>query len=210
MDRRRFLTLGGLALASAPLSSLVRAQTYGSPMEPAAPLCAATLGDAQGPFYLSGAPHQAVLGPESERSVRRIHLRGQLVGMDCSSPYSGCAVDIWHADTEGAYHMEGDAAYLYRGVVRTDAEGRFEIDTIRPGNYSIGGDYMRPAHYHIKVHSTDGADLLTTQFYFDDDAYLGAADGCQPRTCNSYDESRYLHLTTGEAAMEVADLRIVI
>lgn len=43
MERRRFLTLGGLAHASAPLASLVRAQTYGSPIDPtAAKLDAAT------------------------------------------------------------------------------------------------------------------------------------------------------------------------
>ncbi len=36
MERRRFLTLGGLAHASAPFASLVRAQTYGSPIDPTA------------------------------------------------------------------------------------------------------------------------------------------------------------------------------
>lgn len=210
MHRRRFLSRAllassGVVLGSCTASRTLRAQPAGSAGDLT---CALTTGDAQGPFFMTGAQTRAALGPEG--SSPTIHLRGLLVGQDCQAKASGYRVDMWHADSAGAYQMEGSEAYLYRGLLETDADGRFEIATIRPGNYSIGRDYMRPAHYHFKVYAPDGSEAVTTQFYFDDDAYLGADDGCQPRTCNSYDEARYLHLATGDGGMQTADLRIVV
>ena len=181
----------------------------GDPTDTTNPICSLTTRDAQGPFFLPDAPNSAVLGQDGGDSAR-LHLMGQLVGSDCAPLGIGYRVDVWHADSGGNYHMEGETAYLYRGLLGTDDDGRFEIETIRPGNYSLGTDYMRPAHYHFKVYRPDGAELLTTQFYFDDDPYLAGADGCQPNTCDSYDAARYLHLVTGEGGMAQADLRIIV
>ncbi len=210
MKRRTFVkSLGLAALSITPIARFAGCQTVGDPTDSTAPVCALTTGDAQGPFFLPNAPNTAVLGAGLE-DVSRLHLRGQILGSDCGSLGSGYRVDVWHADAGGNYHMEGDSAYLYRGLLSTDDDGRFEIETIRPGNYSIGADYMRPAHYHFKVYQPNGSELVTTQFYFDDDPYLAAEDGCQPNTCNSYDSARYLHLVTGSGGMAQADLRIIV
>lgn len=209
MKRRRFLQLGGLAVASIPFGCGAQSgsETYGG-SDLSGPLCTPTTGDAQGPFFLSGAPSRASLGPDGV--TRTIHLTGQLVGEDCAQLAEGYRVDFWHADTGGNYHMDGDEAYTYRALLASDASGRFELETIRPGNYSIGRDYMRPAHYHLKVYRPDGSDVLTTQIYFDDDAYLAAGDGCQPPTCNSHDTARYLHLTAGDGGLQTAQFQLVI
>ncbi|MFT6395515.1 MAG: protocatechuate 3,4-dioxygenase beta subunit [Bradymonadia bacterium] len=210
MHRRRFLTRtvavsSGVLLGSTVATRSLMAQSDDMLGELA---CSLTTRDAQGPFFLSGAPTRAALGPEGSNPT--IHLRGLIVGQDCQAKASGYRIDVWHADAAGAYQMEGSDAYLYRGLLETDADGRFEIMTVRPGNYSIGRDYMRPAHYHFKVYAPDGTEAVTTQFYFDDDAYLGESDGCQPRSCDSYDEERYMHLVTGDGSMQTADLRIVV
>ena len=81
-------------------------------------------------------------------------------------PIEGAVLDIWQADDDGAYDNVG---FTLRGKVRTDAEGRYEVDTIVPGNYLNGAQY-RPAHIHVKV-SAEGHALLTTQLYFPDDPY---------------------------------------
>ncbi len=210
MQRRRFLshalaTTSVLVVGScgAERPILAQADTGADPRT-----CSLTTGDAQGPFFLSGAQSRSVLGPDG--TTPTIHMRGVILGADCQPMSAGHSVDVWHADAEGAYQMEGTEAYLYRGLLQTDADGRFEIATIRPGNYSVGRNYMRPAHYHFKVYAPDGSELVTTQFYFDDDAYLGEGDGCQPNSCNSYDEARYLHLTTGDGGMQTTDFQIIV
>ena len=69
----------------------------------------------------------------------------------------GVTLDFWHADADGSYDNSG---YRYRGVVTTDAEGRYRLETNLPPPYS-----GRPRHIHVKVRRPGGP-VLTTQLYF--------------------------------------------
>jgi protocatechuate 3,4-dioxygenase beta subunit len=58
-------------------------------------------------------------------------------------------------------------------MLRTDAQGRYRVLTIKPGAYPIGGGQVRTPHIHFEVAGHD--DRLTTQMYFPGEA-MNAAD----------------------------------
>jgi protocatechuate 3,4-dioxygenase beta subunit len=86
-------------------------------------------------------------------------------GLNAAKPLAGAAVEIWHADSDGSYHPNGNgpaANYkpeeiALRGFVLTDAEGRYRFTTIYPGEYS-----GRTRHVHFKIRGL-GKPELTTQ-----------------------------------------------
>ncbi|HEY6058564.1 MAG TPA: hypothetical protein VIV06_11055, partial [Candidatus Limnocylindrales bacterium] len=86
----------------------------------------------------------------------RLTLTGHVVSTDCT-PIANAKVEIWQADSTGTYDNTG---YTLRGYVTTDADGRFTILTIVPGEYP-----GRTEHIHVKV-TPPGGSTLTTQVYF--------------------------------------------
>jgi catechol 1,2-dioxygenase len=141
-----------------------------------------TKGSIEGPYYL---PDQVRLGSTCDLPRRvdekgtPLVFQGQVRALD-GTPLGGAEVDIWHADADGYY--SGFAPHLplgnLRGVVVTDAEGRFAISTVQPAPYQIptdgptgklieaaGWHPWRPAHLHVMVRA-EGHRTVTTQLYF--------------------------------------------
>ncbi|MEJ1158091.1 hypothetical protein WBG79_07360 [Prosthecomicrobium sp. N25] len=75
-------------------------------------------------------------------------------------PVSRALVDLWHADSAGAYD---NAGFRLRGHQYTDDRGRFRFLTVVPGLYP-----GRTRHFHVKVQAPGGS-VLTTQLYFPDE-----------------------------------------
>ena len=146
--------------------------------------CAPTESDYLGPMYAPGAPRRSVLAGPNEPGDR-LRIRGTVFGPDCRTPLPKTLLDVWQADARGNYHDAGEQ-YRLRGQILTDARGRYELDTVRPGGY--GG---RPAHIHVTV-SAPGHEALTTQIYFKGDPVLDH-DSCG-RGCNSDDPHRIIAL----------------
>jgi protocatechuate 3,4-dioxygenase beta subunit len=120
--------------------------------------------DMEGPFYKPGAPlRQSLYDPKSR--AEKLVLSGVVRLTDCK-PLSNLALDFWHADAEGSYDHAG---FRYRGIVRTDAQGRYTLETNLPPPY-MG----RPRHIHVKL-QRPGGKPLTTQLYFP-----GEARGADP------------------------------
>jgi protocatechuate 3,4-dioxygenase beta subunit len=82
------------------------------------------------------------------------------------NPVPGALVDIWHADRMGRYDDDG---FRFRGRLRTDAEGRFSLRTIKPLHYCAFGE-KRPAHLHVKI-IIAAREVLTTQLFFEGDPW---------------------------------------
>jgi protocatechuate 3,4-dioxygenase beta subunit len=141
MSARRALLA---ALLSLPLAALAQA-----------PCGAPTPGDMEGPFYKAGAPARASIA-EAGSKAEKLLLTGVVRSADCK-PLAGVTLDFWQADAEGAYDNQG---YRYRGVVTTDAQGRYRLETNLPPPY-MG----RPRHIHVKL-QRPGGKVLTTQLYF--------------------------------------------
>jgi catechol 1,2-dioxygenase len=154
------------------------------------PSCRPTRGDAQGPFFVPGAPSRAKIAADDEPG-ERIVLSGRVFTSDCETPLVGALLDIWQADKDGVYHDAG-VDFRLRGQVLTDAEGRFMVDTIKPGNYTLAENVWRPAHIHFTA-SMPGHRPVTTQLYFKGDPFLPPNDGCT--TCGSDDADRVVDLS---------------
>jgi protocatechuate 3,4-dioxygenase beta subunit len=115
--------------------------------------------DIEGPFYKAGAPLRASL-IEAASTAEKTVLTGTVRSADCN-PLANVSLDFWHADDKGAYD---NAGYRYRGVVSTDALGRYRLETNLPPPYS-----GRPRHIHVKLQRIGGR-ALTTQLYFPGEA----------------------------------------
>jgi protocatechuate 3,4-dioxygenase beta subunit len=72
-------------------------------------------------------------------------------------PIKGALLDFWHADADGQYDFTG---FRCRGHQLSEANGRYELQTILPGIYP-----GRTRHYHVRLQAPPGP-ILTTQLYF--------------------------------------------
>jgi protocatechuate 3,4-dioxygenase beta subunit len=111
--------------------------------------------DIEGPFYKPGAPARASLA-EPGSKAEKFALSGMVRSAGCK-PLANVTLDFWQADANGDYD---NRSYRYRGVVTTDAEGRYRLETNLPPPYS-----GRPRHIHVKLQPSGGK-VLTTQLYF--------------------------------------------
>jgi protocatechuate 3,4-dioxygenase beta subunit len=113
------------------------------------------LAQAEGPYYTSDTPERTSL-LETGMGGTRLTLTGYVLNQDCQ-PIPGAWLDFWQADDQGVYDNVG---YRLRGHQFTDANGRYQLETIIPGEYP-----GRPPHIHVKVQAPGGP-VLTTQLYF--------------------------------------------
>ncbi|MGE0826347.1 MAG: intradiol ring-cleavage dioxygenase [Candidatus Binatia bacterium] len=139
-----------------------------------------------GPFYMAGAPEmeyggniaQQDKGPACFISGRVTSLKG--------TPIKGAVLDVWQTSTNGFYSSQdsNQPKFNMRGKFRTDAQGRYLIQTARSVSYPIPVDGPvgktlqltarhpnRPAHVHFIV-SADGFEPVTTHLFDDADPYI--------------------------------------
>jgi protocatechuate 3,4-dioxygenase beta subunit len=107
---------------------------------------------------------------------KKIRVLGTVNDKD-GKPVAAALVYLYQTDYRGWYaadapHVltkEGDMrhARLF-GYVKTDAKGKFELQTVKPSGYPRSD---LPAHIHVHV-TTDGYKSYVTEFLFDDDDRL--------------------------------------
>jgi protocatechuate 3,4-dioxygenase beta subunit len=114
---------------------------------------------AEGPYYTPDTPERTSI-LETDMSGTQLILTGYVLTQDCQ-PIPGAWLDFWQADAQGEYDNIG---YRLRGHQFTDANGRYQLETIIPGEYP-----GRPQHIHVKIQAPGGPEL-TTQLYFPDSA----------------------------------------
>lgn len=104
---------------------------------------------------------------------RRLKVVGTLTHADGSAA-AGVLVYVYQTDARGWYsdrapHVSGQGgdrehARLF-GYLRTDAAGRFELETVRPAGYPQSD---LPAHIHVEAFPEGGRPLIT-EICFEDD-----------------------------------------
>ena len=166
IGRRRLL---GAALAL-PFASIGAASGQTLPLTPA---CGEkperTPSQTPGPFYSPDSPRRSSL-VEPGSKAERLVLAGLVLSPQCA-PIANALLDFWHCDETGEYDNKG---FRYRGHVLADAQGRYRLETIVPGEYP-----GRTRHIHVKVRPAGGR-VLTTQLYFPGEAG-NRADGIYRR-----------------------------
>jgi protocatechuate 3,4-dioxygenase beta subunit len=87
-----------------------------------------------------------IAGPEEKGE--RLIVHGQVFDPAGQKPVPGVTVYAYQTDVNGVYNRFGVQSPRLRGWVKTDAEGKFVLDTIRPGSYP---GRSNPAHIHFEV-----------------------------------------------------------
>lgn len=160
LDRRTFITVTAAALATAPFA-FHATDVHAQDLEF---LAALERAQRDRPKTLSSV---ARIAPESEPGIPLI-VRGRAVAEDGKTPVVGAVVFAYHTDRTGVYDRPGSPAHSWRlkGWAKTDAEGRFEFHTIRPGGYPGRKD---PEHIHVNIYTPDGPRAWADGVVFDDD-----------------------------------------
>jgi hydroxyquinol 1,2-dioxygenase len=145
-----------------------------------------------GPFHIEGSPELDFGGDMSEGVPGRpLYIHGVVRDLD-GKPVAGAVLDVWQADTEGAYEaqLDVDEARL-RAKYVTREDGSYCVRTIAPKGYTIPMDgpvgdlisrtdisHFRPAHVHFLVTAPGHQALITHLFeegaeYLDSDVVFG-------------------------------------
>ena len=113
-----------------------------------------------------------IAGP-SEPGTRLV-ISGQIFAPDGITPVPGVIVYAYQTDNSGEYHNDASRVARLHGWARTDANGRFELHTIRPAPYPGRGIAA-----HVHFHAWGGGYPLQwlDELRFADDPLVSARDG---------------------------------
>ena len=159
MTRREFVgtaiaapaTLGALALGGG-LVLLTPTPACGDDDDKPTPA------DIEGPYFKAKSPERKSLVEKTDKGAK-MTLKGRVLSTK-GQPVAKALLDFWHCDAAGDYDND---TFKHRGHLFTDSEGRYELETIFPGEYP-----GRTRHIHVKAQAPKGM-ILTTQLYFPDE-----------------------------------------
>lgn len=104
-------------------------------------------------------------------------INGTVYQPDGTTPAPNVIVYAYHTNAQGVYPTRGDETgwarrhgYL-RGWMKTDADGRYRFETIRPAAYP---NRETPAHVHLIVKEPDRREYWIESIKFEGDPYLSA------------------------------------
>ena len=139
----------------------------------------ATEGSVLGPFHTRGSPWvdsgTSLIGDNAGDAVV---LRGRVTDVD-GKPLADATVDFWQNADNGMYWQQDDVQPQdnLRCQMKVQADGSFELATIRPQPYLVPTDgpigellrvshrdAWRPAHYHVIVEAPGYRTLVTEVF----------------------------------------------
>jgi protocatechuate 3,4-dioxygenase beta subunit len=114
--------------------------------------------------------------PAWESGAQKLIITGIIFQRDGQTPAPNIIVYYWQTDSKGYYANREDLdpkaqrhGYI-RGWVKTGADGKYRINTIRPAPYPNSN---LPAHIHLSVKEPDISDeYYTDDLIFDDDKLL--------------------------------------
>jgi protocatechuate 3,4-dioxygenase beta subunit len=140
-----------------------------------------TLSELTGPLFghdrLSPGDADLTRQHAGEPQGERIIVKGQIRD-EAGRPVPHSLMEIWQTNAAGRYHHERDQHRApidpnFTGVGRcvSDAEGRYEFTTIKPGAYPWRNhpNAWRPAHIHLSLFGPSFLSRLVTQLYFPGD-----------------------------------------
>lgn len=104
---------------------------------------------------------------------KRMIISGKIYKPDGETPFPDVIIYAYHTDSKGDYSKKGNEkgvqrwhGYLY-GWCKTDINGRYEINSIKPGRYPSND---APAHIHAAIKEPESSSPYhITDFVFSDD-----------------------------------------
>lgn len=111
------------------------------------------------------AAHQAAIAAPGEPGERLV-IFGRLVRLEDGAPIGGETIRLYHADTEGEYDSAvpgNESTARLNATLTTDAEGRFLVSTILPGDFG-GTPDTRHIHTFVNGAEPEAYDFLFEQY----------------------------------------------
>lgn len=98
-------------------------------------------------------------------------VSGRIYSPDGKQPLPGITLYVYQTDATGRYSTSGgdNRGTRIHGVMRTNAEGRYEFRTIKPGSYP---NSRNPAHIHAYVSGPGYPEYWIDEYLFADDPFI--------------------------------------
>lgn len=137
-------------------------------------------GPAFGAEFVRSGDNDLTRVASAEAIGERIIVSGRVLDEN-GRPVPDALIEIWQANAAGRYlHKRDqhdaplDPNFSGEGRTVTDAHGRYQFKTIKPGAYPWGNHYngWRPQHIHFSLFGRAYATRLVTQMYFPGDPLL--------------------------------------
>ncbi len=115
------------------------------------------------------------LAPPDEPG-EQLEISGTIFQQDGKTPAAGVVLYVYHTDNKGLYSKSPGQKFgarhgHLRGWVKTDANGRYQFNTIRPASYP---NSKNPQHIHPIVYEPGKGYYWIDEFLFEDDPVLTA------------------------------------
>lgn len=134
-------------------------------------------------------------------------VSGTIYSPDGKQRLPGITLYVYQTDATGRYSTSGgdNRGTRIHGVMRTNAEGRYEFRTIKPGSYP---NSRNPAHIHAFVSGPDYPEYWIDEFLFADDPFI--KDDDKRKASGEGTFSHILSLTRGTDGIlrAVRDIKI--
>ncbi len=115
---------------------------------------------------------RTIIPPKEEQGDKLI-ISGTIYLPDGKTPVKDVIIYVYHTNTKGIYPKKGNEkgngkhhGYL-RGWMKTNSNGRYEFETIRPAPYRTHDG--EPAHIHYNIEAPDYPEYWLTGLWFADD-----------------------------------------
>ena len=141
-----------------------------------------TLSELTGPVFSANevqpGENDLARGPDGAPVLGQLMIVTGRVLDEAGRPVPETLVELWQANTAGKYNHPADEFQApvdprFSGCGRciTDADGRYQFTTIKPGAYPVQhtGNWWRPPHIHFSLFGPTFLTRLVTQMYFPGD-----------------------------------------
>lgn len=165
-----------------------------------------------GPFLSIQVPYDGEERLVAENDPDAIHLRGSVYDGD-GQVVDDALVEIWQANRAGRYaHPEDrreeiplEEGFAGFGRCATDAEGRFEFITVKPGRVPGTDGRLQAPHFDVSVFARGLLKRLVTRIYCPDEAEANAED---PVLCSIAEPGRQTLVAIAEEGGLRFDIRL--
>lgn len=112
---------------------------------------------------------------DQDASAERLIISGTFFKADGKTPYPNVILYAYHTDSKGYYSKNGTETGFQKwhgrlhGWCKTDSNGYYEINTIRPARYP---DNSMPAHIHMAIKTDNQQVYWISDFVFNDDSLV--------------------------------------
>ena len=134
-------------------------------------------------------------------------ISGTIYSPDGKQPMEGITLFVYQTDATGVYTTSGgdNRGTRIHGVMRTNADGRYQFRTIKPGSYP---NSRNPAHIHAYVSGPGYPEYWIDEYHFTDDPYISADEKARLGGKSSFSPILKLERGTDGILRAMRDIKI--